>query len=295
MHARMSLKQEPSFYKDLSLVELLQVKETRTPDVFEGLTEDYGPVGIYGGHFLGQALSAALATVEEPKITHSFHSYFLRRGEPNIQLFYKVTRLRDSQNGATRNIEALQEGKAIFQMTASFKTEEEGDQHQQPPADVPSPEESLKRRLHLGAEPFPFPMTKGDRVQMEWASDSFLDFDTSASPELRVWMKIPKPTVEPCRRDRQIILAFLSDGTLMFNSILPYGKPWDSHRLTSLDHCTWFHSDVDPFEWMLYDQRSSAAADGRGLNDGRVYSHNGQLVMSCQQESMLRRIAGENG
>ena len=100
MHARMSLKQEPSVYKDLSLVELLQVKETRTPDVFEGLTEDYGPVGIYGGHFLGQALSAALATVEEPKITHSFHSYFLRRGEPNIKLFYKVTRLRDSQNGA---------------------------------------------------------------------------------------------------------------------------------------------------------------------------------------------------
>jgi hypothetical protein len=95
-------------------------------------------------------------------------------------------------------------------------------------------------------------------------------------------------------RMRQVVLAFLSDGTLMFNSVLPYGVPFQTHRLTSLDQSVWFHRDTNPGDWMLFDQRSTAAADGRGMNTGEIYSADGRLVMSCTQESMLRRIESQS-
>jgi acyl-CoA thioesterase-2 len=91
-------------------------------------------------------------------------------------------------------------------------------------------------------------------------------------------------------KSRQSVLAYLSDGTLMFNSVLPYGIPFQTHRLTSLDQSVWFHRDISPGDWMLYDQRSTAAADGRGLNEGEVYDSHGLLIMSTAQESMLRAI-----
>lgn len=82
----------------------------------------------------------------------------------------------------------------------------------------------------------------------------------------------------------------MSDGTLMFNSVIPYGVPFQTHRLTSLDHSVWFHQTCDVFDWMLFDQRSTAAADGRGMNEGEAYDRTGNLVFSTSQESMLRRI-----
>ena len=91
-------------------------------------------------------------------------------------------------------------------------------------------------------------------------------------------------------REGQIALAYLSDATLLFNSVIPHGIPMQTHRMTSLDQSCWFHADTDPSQWLLFDQRSVAAADGRGLNEGEIYSTDGKLVMSCAQESMLRRI-----
>ena len=72
-------------------------------------------------------------------------------------------------------------------------------------------------------------------------------------------------------------MAYLSDGPLMFNSVLPHGIPFQSHRLTSLDQSAWFHRDADPFEWMIFDQRSTAAAAGRGMNEGQIYGQDGRL------------------
>lgn len=86
-----------------------------------------------------------------------------------------------------------------------------------------------------------------------------------------------------------MVLAFLSDGTLMFNSVLPHGLPFQTHRLTSMDHAAWFHRGCDVTQWMLFDQHSSAAADGRGLNHGNLFDCNGKLVLSASQESLLKR------
>ena len=102
-------------------------------------------------------------------------------------------------------------------------------------------------------------------------------------------MRIP-PGEKLTERRRQIVLAFLSDGTLMFNAALAHGIPFETHRLTSLDQSVWFHRDTDPSRWMLFDQRSTAAADGRGMNEGEFYDADGKIVMTCAQEATLCRL-----
>jgi len=87
-----------------------------------------------------------------------------------------------------------------------------------------------------------------------------------------------------------VALAYLSDGTLLFNSVLPHGAPFQTHRVTSLDHAVWFHRDIDPTQWMLFDQRSTAAAGGRGMNHGEFYTADGALGLTIAQESLLRRM-----
>jgi acyl-CoA thioesterase-2 len=278
---------------DLTLAALMQVTASDQPDVFEGQTEAYGRLGIYGGHFLGQALAAAFETVEQPKVAHSFHAYFLRPGDPSARLTYHVNSLRDSRGGATRSISARQNERDCFHMVASFKLPESGDEHQKTAPIVASAEQVIADREAIGQPLTPFPMVQGGRVEMELIGKGFNEFDPQREPALKTWMRVPAalpgaPPLSP--RDRQIVLAYLSDGTLMFNSVLPHGRPFVSHRLTSLDQCVWFHRETDPGQWLLFDQRSTAAADGRGMNEGEIYDTAGNIVMSCAQESMLRAM-----
>ena len=275
---------------ELNLSQLMSVAEIHEEDVFVGVPESYGRLGIYGGHFVGQALAAALMTVEEPKIAQSFHCYFLNPGDPNSDITYRVTRLKEGRGADMRAVSAEQNGRAAFHMIASCKLPEQGDEHQPEMPKVPSPEEMIALTETLGPQ-FQPPMMTKDRATLMLISDSFVpnQFTPGREPCLQTWMRSNHGT-EITEREHQCVLAFLSDGTLMFNSVLPYGIPFASHRLTSLDHSVWFHRPCDTGEWLLYDQVSSAAADGRGMNEGRVYDQAGNLIMTAAQDSMLRRM-----
>ena len=173
-------------------------------------------------------------------------------------------------------------------MMAAFKMPEEGEEHQKSAPLVKTPDEIIQERQQRGEQSFPFPMAQHGRVEMEFISDSFREFIPDRDPYLQLWMRVPG-CENIGERGWQVVLSYLSDATLMFNSVLPYGLPFQTHRLTSLDQSTWFHRSVDPGNWMVYDQRSIAAAGGRGLNEGEIYSQDGQLIASTKQESMLRK------
>jgi acyl-CoA thioesterase-2 len=273
---------------DLTLAQLLSVEPAEMVDEFVGRPESYGALGIYGGHFVGQALAAGLASVAEPKLAHSLHCYFLRPGDPETPIHYAVTRLREGRSSDVRGVMASQNGQAVFQMTCSFKLAEDGDEHQREMPTVESAEILLqavgeKQRFS------PPPTTKG-RMEMVLASEHFIspEFVEGRAPELKVWTRCASDQ-KLTEREAQTVLAFLSDGTLMFNSIIPHGLPFQTHRLASIDHAAWFHRSCDVTQWMLFDQNSSAAADGRGLNHGMLFDGNGSLVMTASQESLLRR------
>ena len=72
---------------------------------------------------------------------HSLHAYFLRPGDPTVPILYEVDRLRDGRSFITRRVVAIQHGRAIFNLQASFHAPEEGPDHQiTMPAGLPDPE-----------------------------------------------------------------------------------------------------------------------------------------------------------
>lgn len=278
-----------SHNEHLDLITVMTPEPTDDPLRFVGLSNPYGAIGIYGGHFVGQALAAGLATVAEPKLAHSFHSYFLKRGNPDVPIEYHVRVLRNGRASDVRSIAAIQDGVEVFHMIASFKVPEDGPEHQRPAPTVTPADDVVQTREAQGEESFPFPPTQNGWSQMEWASRTFRDFDPDRDPELQIWMRVPGGE-QLTEREGQVVLAFLSDGPMVFNSVLPHGVPMETHWTTSLDHSVWFHRPVDPSGWLLFDQRSTAATDGRGMNEGEIYAADGTLVMTCAQESMLRPL-----
>src|ERR1700746_553375 len=121
--------------------DLLQLRELERLELnlFRGASRDIGSPQVFGGQVLGQALSAAAATVEE-RVVHSLHAYFLRRGDFNAPIVYEVDRSLDGHSFANRRVVAIQHGQQIFNMTASFQIAESGFEHQVDMPAVPTPE-----------------------------------------------------------------------------------------------------------------------------------------------------------
>src|SRR3954466_13471059 len=121
------------------LVELLDL-ETIEVNIFRGRSPDEERQRVFGGQVAGQALVAAGRTVPEDRSVHSLHAYFLRPGDPKIPIVYDVDRIRDGHSFTTRRIVAIQHGKAIFNLSASFHITEPGPDHQYPMPSAPDPE-----------------------------------------------------------------------------------------------------------------------------------------------------------
>ena len=259
-------------------------------EVFVGAPRDYGPLRIYGGHFLGQALAAAFRTVPEPRLAHSLHAYFLRAGIPDEPIEYRVEHLRDGGSYVTRAVRAVQNGQTAFFLTASFKDPEAGDHHQPHPPEVPDAVHSAALRNAAGRSRPPLPFTLGTGVELEILDDWSPQNPRRDDTGIRLWMRVPVGAVGDARL-QQCALAYLSDSTLLFNALRRHGQPFATHRTTSLDHALWFHQSPQCQDWLLYDQSGPAAADGRGINQGFIYAADGRLLATAVQEGMMRRAA----
>jgi len=255
---------------------------------FIGKGDDYGPIRLYGGHLLGQGLNAAYGTAREDMAAHSLHCYFLASGEPGQDITYDVETLRDGRRYAMRSVTARQGDRKLMTMMASFKVDEPGDEHQPDMPDAPDINDLIRARKEKGGMPFMLPITLFG-VDVEPVDDWNPIITDNGAAEIRQWMR-GRYTPGADARIRRCIMAYLSDGSMMFNALRPYGNIVQTHRATSLDHAVWFHDDSDPNEWHLFDQMSPAARDSRGLNHGYIYAPDGRLVASTTQESMLQRM-----
>lgn len=255
---------------------------------FVGAGRDYGPLGIYGGHLLGQALAAAFATVAEDKPAHSLHAYFLKTGQPAAPIGYQVERLRDGRYYATRTVRAVQNDRTLMVMTVSCKSAESGDEHQPAVPESVPPAVLARRRRQRGRQNLSLPFTGIGGVAVEAAGDWHPQAGPGGHPAIAVWTRAALSAAAD-RRARQCVLAYLSDGTLMFNALRPHGTAFVTHRAASLDHALWFHRDGDPGRWLLFDQWGPAAADGRGMNFGRIFDGQRRLLAHVAQEAMQRR------
>lgn len=265
-------------------------------NIFRGDSRDIGSPQVFGGQVLGQALSAAQHTVEG-RVAHSLHAYFLRRGDTNAPIIYEVDRARDGGSFSNRRVVAIQHGRPILNLAASFQTPEDGLEHQAEMPHVPTPDELQALHEYVQDMPDSVPMkmrrflTK--KRPFEYRPVRPIDFERREKlpPTAAVWIRTvgelaDNPTLH------QNLLAYVSDFELLAVSTLPHGLSFvrENVIMASLDHALWFHRRAHLDRWHLYSIDSPTATGARGFSRGQFFSQDGQLVASTSQEGLVRVV-----
>ncbi|HEV7908921.1 MAG TPA: acyl-CoA thioesterase II [Pseudonocardiaceae bacterium] len=279
---------QPVLDRLVSLLDLERIEE----NIFRGVSPAESPVRVFGGQVAGQALVAAGRTVPSDRRVHSLHSYFIRGGDPRVPIVYEVDRTRDGRSFTTRRVTAVQHGKAIFTLSASFQVDEPGLDHAEPMPDVPDPEllptyaESVKGYVDkIGMAQMPRPIDVRYVTEPPWVTRE----EGPHEPRNQVWMRADGSLPDDDLL-HVCVLAYASDMTLLDAVLSKHGVYWGTDKVlgASLDHAMWFHRRFRADEWFLYDCVSPSASGARGLATGRFFSRDGQLVATVVQEGLLR-------
>ncbi|MEO8723133.1 MAG: acyl-CoA thioesterase II [Sphingobium sp.] len=274
----------------LQLLDVMPVGERQ----FRGIRKPGGVGRVYGGQVVAQALSAAMQTVDEARQVHSLHTYFMRPGSEDHEIDFHVEADFDGGSFSNRRVVAMQAGKAILNLVASFQIRETGFSHQMAMPDVPQPEACetfehyysdhkeempvfLKR---LTLRPFPFdhrvigvpPFCQTEPI------DDIQAF----------WFRTKAPLV--CEQSmHRTILAYASDLSVLHAAVRRHGQP--VIQVASLDHAIWFHDDVHADDWLLYTTESPWAGQARGFGRGMIFDQTGRLIASVAQEGLIRPLS----
>lgn len=277
------------------LVGLLDLEPLEV-NLFRGLSPQVGRQRVFGGQVLGQALVAAVRTVDEPRTAHSLHAYFLLGGDPDIPILYEVERTRDGGSFSTRRVKAIQHGRVIFTMSVSFQRHEDGYEHALDMPDVPPPEALPSASELMGK----LIETLPDNMRSYWKRAQPVDLrpvDVSRylarepqPPQQSIWLKA-NGTLPDDPSLHQCVLAYASDFTLLDTALIAHGKLLfdEDVQLASLDHALWLHRPFRADEWLLYVQDSPSASGARGFCRGSFFTRDGRLVASAAQEGLIRK------
>ncbi len=269
-------------------------------NLFRGTSPDAGWQRVFGGQVIAQALVAAQRCVPADRFVHSLHAYFLRPGDPTIPILYEVERIRDGSSFTTRRVVAVQHGKAIFSMSASFQVDEEGYDHQVDMTTVVDPETLLGEAQFKDA----FLASAPETVRKYWGRERPIEFRPVSlahyisreklEPKADIWVRTTGEVPDD-RHFQSAILAYLSDMTRLDTSLYAHGKSIfePDVQAASLDHAMWFHRPCRFEDWLLYTQDSPSASGARGMTRGSIYTRSGTLVASVAQEGLIRKRAND--
>ncbi|MBW2457367.1 MAG: acyl-CoA thioesterase II [Deltaproteobacteria bacterium] len=276
------------------LVELLKLERIEQ-NIFRGQSQDLGWGTVFGGQVLGQSLSAAEQTVPTDHSVHSLHGYFLRVGAVDQPIVYEVDCIRDGKSFTTRRVVAIQKGRAIFNMSASFQRHEEGFEHQGQMPEVVGPEgllserELLQRRIETIPEVLRKRATAERPIEIRPIQPNNPMAPVARPPVKNIWFK----TTDQLPDDHsvhQYLLAYAADFHLLVTAMLPHGVSWltPGMQVASVDHAMWFHRPFRMDDWLLYSMESPSASNARGLARGQIFTQAGVLVASTAQEGLMR-------
>ncbi|MET7452465.1 acyl-CoA thioesterase II [Streptomyces sp. NPDC005574] len=280
----------------LDLLDLEQIEE----NIFRGQSRSAVVPRVFGGQVAAQALVAAGRTVPADRHAHSLHAYFLRPGDPGAPIVYNVDRLRDGRSFTTRRVVAVQHGKAIFGLSASFQTYEEGLDHQAPmppapdPVTLPTSQERLRGYRHLDPRVVEKFIEAREAIDLRHVEEPpYGEFGAPREPRSQVWFrtngKLEGAVDIPLLH--VVLATYVSDMTLLDSILIAHGRGgWAVGDVVgaSLDHAMWFHRPFRADDWLLYDQESPSAHGGRGLGQARIYTQDGRLAISVVQEGVVR-------
>ncbi|MBS9431823.1 MULTISPECIES: acyl-CoA thioesterase II [Photorhabdus] len=276
----------------INLMKLEKIEE----GIYRGQSKDLGFPQVFGGQVIGQALYAAKQTVVDDRMGNSFHSYFLRPGDSHKPIVYDVEILRDGGSFSARRVSAIQNGKPIFYMTASFQSHEEGFEHQNIMPDVPYPEELIpqneivKKMSHLLPQKmqnillFPCPL---EMRPVKYHSP----FNCPPEEPIRyVWFR-SNGNMPDDPFIHQYLLGYASDFNFLPTALQPHGVGFleKNIQIATIDHSMWFHRPFKLDDWLLYAIDSPSASGARGFVRGQIYNREGVLVASTVQEGLIRK------
>ncbi|OAT33838.1 acyl-CoA thioesterase II [Buttiauxella brennerae ATCC 51605] len=276
----------------LALLNLEKIEE----GIFRGQSEDLGLRQVFGGQVVGQALYAAKETVPVDRLVHSFHSYFLRPGDSQKPIVYDVETLRDGNSFSARRVAAIQNGKPIFYMTASFQAPEPGFEHQKTMPAAPAPE-NLKSETEIAMA---FEKLLPQTLKEKFLCEKPLEIRPVVfhnpmqghvdEPVRQVWMRA-NGKMPADLRVHQSLLGYASDFNFLPVALQPHGVGFlePGMQVATIDHSMWFHRPFDMNDWLLYSVESTSASSARGFVRGEFYSRDGVLVASTVQEGVMRK------
>ncbi|WP_425229531.1 acyl-CoA thioesterase [Sphingomonas sp.] len=283
-----------------NLVALLDVEEIDI-DLYRGARNPGGKGRVFGGQVIAQALQAAQRSVEG-KVAHSLHAYFMRAGDEQFPIVFRVVRDFEGKSFANRRVIAIQRGQPILNMIASFQTPEDGLHHQDAMPDVPAPE-TLKSETELrkdAAQDVPEQfrtafLRRSSPIDIRPLYPRSWFTPVKRAPQNYSWFRVVASIGDDPAMHRAV-LAYASDMALMATSMMPHGVNWTSPGMqsASLDHALWLHEPVRADEWMLYATDSPWAGHARGMNRGSIFSRDGRLIASVAQEGLIRMREPKN-
>lgn len=254
---------------------------------------------IYGGQVLAQALLAASTNLnadlplEQQRVPHSFHAYFLQGGTPDQPLQLRVRELYNGRSFASREVSALQADQELFTLVASFQKQQPGVEHA-----VRAPQVTPPQQLKSAFEIFrtmshPVGKFLGKTVAFDVRHvQEHLYTTESAKPAntQQVWMRPRAEVPAPSQILSRVLLAYVIDQVMMEPALRAHGLTWLTPGLVlaSIDHSMHFYRDFDINQWLLYDLSSPSAQGSRAVGQARVFSEDGVLIAEASQEAMLR-------
>jgi acyl-CoA thioesterase II len=274
------------------LVTLLDLEAIEV-NIFRGRSPDENRQRVFGGQVAGQALVAAARTIDERgRLVHSLHAYFLRPGDPTVPILYEVDRIRDGRSFSTRRVVAIQHGRAIFNLQASFHDDEPGPDHQlEMPAGMGDPLDLPDFHTRMA----PYAEQIGDWYHRPRPIDlRYVDGDPTSrrgqsTTKQHVWLRadgvLPDdPVLHAC------VVTYASDMTLLDTTLLPFGLDWETAgmQMASVDHAMWFHRPFRADDWLLYAQSAVSTSSARGMAQGSIFTSDGRLAVSVVQEGLTR-------
>ena len=278
------------------LINLLTLKR-KGENHFEGQNYKTAWDRVFGGQVLGQSLHAAYQTVPKDRIAHSMHGYFILGGDINIPIDYHVDTIRDGRSFTTRRVVAFQNGKAIFNMAASFHINEKGESHQINMPNVLTPDllltdiQQAERLQHKDPERFLRIMKAHPQIFEFKPVDKAIYLQTqNSAPFAHIWFRI-KEKIQVDLSFQHQILAFASDYSLLLTATLPHRENLNNSKMyyASLDHALWFHREYKIDDWLLYVIESPSASNARGFSRGSIFNKKGIMVASVTQEGLMRK------
>lgn len=286
----------PAFTWDgLDVTELLRL-EKLSPGRFRNRLHDDNPNGrAFGGQIVGQALSAALQTVDGVRAPTVLQLLFLQGAHADEPVEFDVTALQDGKRFSSRHVRGSQGGRFICDAHMSFQQEPAGLELAERLIDpVPEPE-SLPTLVELAATHATRFAERGWRVYGKPCLDMCLVdseehlFETGTRPHMKFWMKLKGPARQS-PSDHYAALAYISDYYIATSSLTPHRaltSNEDKLYVSSLNHGIWFHGPCPTDDWLLFVSDNVRTTQGRGLVVVKVYDRGRHHVATITQECLI--------